>query len=196
MAHRDDAFVDAYDVSKRLPDRSRNIPAACASCACGPGSGASGNDVFVTADEPSYTMALDVNREFDSDKLRYTYTSMVTPRTTYDYDFEDRQARAAQARAGARRLRPGQLRHRVRRGRRRATAPRCRCRIVYRKTTPRDGTRAAAAVSAMAPTARTYDPEFSYLPLVAARSRLGRTPSRTSAAARRWAAPGTRTASC
>ena len=41
---------------------------------------------MVTADEPSYTMALDVNREFDSDKLRYTYTSLVTPRTTYDYD--------------------------------------------------------------------------------------------------------------
>ena len=30
-------------------------------------------DIFVTADEPSYTMALDVNREFDSDMLRYTY---------------------------------------------------------------------------------------------------------------------------
>ena len=45
-------------------------------------------DVLVAADEPSYTMSLDVNREFDSDRLRYTYTSLVTPRTTYDYDFK------------------------------------------------------------------------------------------------------------
>ena len=75
-----------------------------------------GGDVFVTADEPSYTMALDVNREFDSDKLRYTYQSLVTPKTTYDYDVEDGQARPAQARAGARRIRPGELRHRVRVG--------------------------------------------------------------------------------
>ena len=75
-----------------------------------------GADVMVTADEPSYTMALDVNREFDSDKLRYTYTSLVTPRTTYDYDFADRATRVAQARAGARRLRSGQLRQRVRLG--------------------------------------------------------------------------------
>jgi len=36
-------------------------------------------------------MALDVNREFDSDRLRYTYTSMVTPRTTYDFDFNTGQ---------------------------------------------------------------------------------------------------------
>ena len=85
---------------------SKNIPAACASCASGPGSGAA-QDVFVTADEPSYTMALDVNREFDSDKLRYTYTSMVTPQHHLRLRLQDRQARAAQARAGARRLRPG-----------------------------------------------------------------------------------------
>ena len=52
---------------------SKSIRAACASCAFVPGAAAA--DVFVTADEPSYTMALDVNREFDSDKLRYTYTS-------------------------------------------------------------------------------------------------------------------------
>jgi oligopeptidase B len=89
VAHRDDAFVDAYDVSKRfltIEEHSGGLrklrlrPWRAADRA--------DQDVFVTADEPSYTMALDVNREFDSDKLRYTYTSMVTPRTTYDFDVD------------------------------------------------------------------------------------------------------------
>ena len=40
----------------------------------------------MTVGSGTVVMALDVNREFDSDTLRYTYTSMVTPRTTYDYD--------------------------------------------------------------------------------------------------------------
>ena len=66
-----------------------------------------GKDVFVTADEPSYTMALDVNREFDSDKLRYTYTSHGHAADHLRLRLQDRQARDAQARAGARRLRPG-----------------------------------------------------------------------------------------
>ena len=93
---------------------SRNIRAACASCASVPGTAAT--DVFVTADEPSYTMALDVNREFDSDKLRYTYHVHGDAAHHLRLRLQDRQARVAQARAGARRLRPGQLRHRVRLG--------------------------------------------------------------------------------
>ena len=88
VAHREDAFVDAYDVSKQflaIEEHSGGLR----KLRLRPWSmGDQGTrDVFVTADEPSYTMALDVNREFDSDKLRYTYTSMVTPRTTYDFDF-------------------------------------------------------------------------------------------------------------
>jgi oligopeptidase B len=85
VAHRDDAFVDAYDVSKdflTIEEHSGGLR----KLRIRPWKG--GDDVFVTADEQSYTMSLDVNREFDSDKLRYTYQSMVTPKTTYDYDFK------------------------------------------------------------------------------------------------------------
>src|SRR5688572_30507729 len=85
VAHRDDAFVDAYDVSKRFLTVEEHS-GGLRKLRVRPWDG--GKDVFVTADEPSYTMALDVNREFDSDKLRYTYTSLVTPRTFYDYDFD------------------------------------------------------------------------------------------------------------
>jgi len=88
VAHREDAFVDAYDVSKRFLTIEEHSGGLRKLRVRPWSSGAdASHDVFVTADEPSYTMALDVNREFDSDQLRYTYTSMVTPRTTYDFDF-------------------------------------------------------------------------------------------------------------
>ena len=43
-------------------------------------------DEYVTADEPSYTMALGTNEEPDATTLRYTYTSLATPGSTYDLD--------------------------------------------------------------------------------------------------------------
>ena len=88
IAHRDDAFVDAYDVSRRFLTIEEHT-GGLRKLRIRPW--AAGNkpdsDVFVAADEPAYTMALDVNREFDSDTLRYTYTSLVTPRTWYDYEY-------------------------------------------------------------------------------------------------------------
>ncbi|HEY0938833.1 MAG TPA: S9 family peptidase [Steroidobacter sp.] len=43
----------------------------------------------LTADDPAYTMALGPNPELDTTKLRYVYTSLTTPGTTYDYDLTD-----------------------------------------------------------------------------------------------------------
>jgi oligopeptidase B len=43
-----------------------------------------GKSSLVEADEPAYLMGLDVNREHDSDWVRYTYDSLVTPTTTYE----------------------------------------------------------------------------------------------------------------
>ncbi|RXQ98762.1 S9 family peptidase [Pseudoxanthomonas composti] len=39
---------------------------------------------YVKADEPAYSMGLDVNAEADTPWLRYSYTSMTTPATTYE----------------------------------------------------------------------------------------------------------------
>ncbi len=36
------------------------------------------------ADEPAYSMGLSVNAEPDTDWLRYSYTSLTTPDTTYE----------------------------------------------------------------------------------------------------------------
>jgi oligopeptidase B len=43
-----------------------------------------GTGTPVAADEPAYTMALGTNEESGTDWLRYTYTSLVTPTTTFE----------------------------------------------------------------------------------------------------------------
>ena len=159
VAHRDDAFVDAYDVSKKFltveehSDGLRKLRIR-------PWAG--GKDVFVTADEPSYTMALDVNREFDTDKLRYTYTSMVTPRTTYDYDFATGQRELLKREPVLGGYDPANYSSEFAW----ATArdgTRVPVSIVYRKTTPRDGSAPLLQIGYGA-YGSSYDPEFSYIP--------------------------------
>jgi oligopeptidase B len=46
----------------------------------------SGKSTFVAADEPAYTMGLAVNAEPNTDRLRYSYTSLTTPASTYELD--------------------------------------------------------------------------------------------------------------
>jgi oligopeptidase B len=43
-------------------------------------------DFLLDAAETAYTMSLGDNEEIDSHVLRYVYSSLTTPRTTYDYD--------------------------------------------------------------------------------------------------------------
>ena len=45
---------------------------------------ADGSAQYVSADEPAYSMGLSVNSEPDSPWLRYGYTSLTTPATTYE----------------------------------------------------------------------------------------------------------------
>ena len=45
-----------------------------------------GQSRYVETDETAYAMALSVNAEPTSDQLRYTYTSMTTPASTYELD--------------------------------------------------------------------------------------------------------------
>jgi len=44
----------------------------------------------ISFDEPVYTIWPDDNPEFATDSLRFGYTSLVTPRSTYDYNFKSR----------------------------------------------------------------------------------------------------------
>jgi oligopeptidase B len=163
VAHRDDAFVDAYDVSHQfltIEEHSGGLrklrirPWKSADSA--------GSDVFVTADEPSYTMSLDTNREFNSDKLRYTYTSMVTPRTTYDYDFTTGKREFLKREPVLGGYDPTNYTTEFAWAAAR-DGVKVPVSIVYRKTTPRDGSAPLLQIG-YGSYGSSYDPEFSYLP--------------------------------
>jgi len=46
----------------------------------------SGDDGYIEFDEETYTSWISVNEEFDTDILRFSYSSLVTPTSTYDYN--------------------------------------------------------------------------------------------------------------
>ncbi|MGE8233853.1 MAG: prolyl oligopeptidase family serine peptidase, partial [Stenotrophomonas sp.] len=54
---------------------------------------ADGRSEFVKADEPAYSMGLSVNAEPDTEWLRYTYTSLTTPATTYELNVKTGERR-------------------------------------------------------------------------------------------------------
>jgi oligopeptidase B len=41
--------------------------------------------------EPAYTIYSSTNLDFDTDLLRYGYTSMTTPNSTYDYNMKTKE---------------------------------------------------------------------------------------------------------
>ena len=177
---------------QRTSSPSRSAPARCARSASGRWGG--GKDFYIASDEPAYTTSLGMNAELDTQIVRYEYTSLTTPMTVYDYDIQTGERQLHEAHAGARRLRPRELPHRAPVGagaRRREGAGVARLpQRVHARTAPR-----RCCSTATAPTARPWTRR--------SRSRACRcstaassTRSRTSAAARRWAGAGTRTAGC
>ncbi|MFD2245872.1 S9 family peptidase [Pontibacter ruber] len=48
-------------------------------------------DYYVDFGEEAYTAYIGVNPEFDSQKLRYEYTSLTTPNSTYDFNMQTKQ---------------------------------------------------------------------------------------------------------
>jgi oligopeptidase B len=162
VATRDDAFIDALDVSRNfltIEEHSGGLR----KLRIRPWSSAASDaaDVMVTADEPSYTMMLDVNREFDSEKLRYTYTSLVTPRTTFDYEFATGKRTLLKREP----VLGGYDPQRYVTEFAWATArdgTKVPVSIVYARTTPKNGTAPLLQIGYGA-YGSTYDPEFSYI---------------------------------
>lgn len=50
------------------------------------------NSHYVDFPEPVYTYWRHSNREFDAEHVRYTYSSLITPRSVFDYDMNTRNA--------------------------------------------------------------------------------------------------------
>ncbi|HRP32018.1 MAG TPA: S9 family peptidase [Agriterribacter sp.] len=83
IAHRPDVLIEYIDVFRNflvvrerknglIQIRIRNI--------------SSGKEHYLHFEEPAYHASLGANPEFNSNTLRYIYTSMITPQTTYDYN--------------------------------------------------------------------------------------------------------------
>lgn len=52
---------------------------------------ANGEEHYLDFHEPAYAAAVGSNLEYDTTKLRFTYTSLTTPASTFDYDMETRE---------------------------------------------------------------------------------------------------------
>ena len=111
VPHRDDVFIEGYELFDgftAIAERSGGLERLRLLRA---GDAADGGE-FVKADEPAYAMGLDVNAEPDTDWLRYSYTSLTTPATTYELNTRTGERRLLK-RQPVHRLRPRQLRHRA-----------------------------------------------------------------------------------
>jgi len=79
VPHRDDVYIEDYDLFDgfiAIGERSGGLERIRVLRDDG--------EAFVEADEDAYSMGLDVNSEHDTDWLRYGYTSMTTPESTYE----------------------------------------------------------------------------------------------------------------
>jgi oligopeptidase B len=81
----DDTFIDDFEVSKKylaLNVQSGGLLKMRVQA------WNSGHDTLIASDEPSYAAFLVHTPGIDSSTVRYVFTSLATPRTTYDYDMD------------------------------------------------------------------------------------------------------------
>ena len=157
---------------------------------------ASGTSTPVAQPESPSTVWGGANPEYDSTMLRYEYTSLVTPRSVYDLDLDTGELALRKRQPVLGDFDP--VRYRTER--RWATAEdgtEVPISFVYRDRTwsvrrcPGRWRRARACSTATAPTRRRWIPR-SRRSASACSTAASSSPSPTSAAGARWAAPGTR----
>lgn len=88
IAHRDDTLLEGIDIFKDylvVSERSK------ASTQLRIISQKTKDEHYMTFEEPAYTIYSSTNLDFDTDLLRYGYTSMTTPNSTYDYNMKTRE---------------------------------------------------------------------------------------------------------
>jgi oligopeptidase B len=83
VGHRDDVFLEGFEVSRRYLAINEHADGLL-KLRLKPWHG--GADVLIDANEPAYSMTLVDTPDIDSPTMRYVYSSLITPRTTYDYD--------------------------------------------------------------------------------------------------------------
>lgn len=88
IAHRDDTLLEDIDIFKDflvVSERSK------ASTQLRIINQQSKEEHYMEMAEPAYTLYSSTNVDFDTDLLRYGYTSMTTPNSTYDYNMKTRE---------------------------------------------------------------------------------------------------------
>jgi oligopeptidase B len=83
VPHRTDVFVEDFEVSAQhivVNERSGGLLKLRVQTWSG------SQDLLISSNEPAYTMRLVPTPEIRSGKVRYVYTSLTTPNTTYDYE--------------------------------------------------------------------------------------------------------------
>lgn len=89
VAHRDDVFIEdfeLFDGFTAIAERSGGLERIRLL-------GSDSSEEYVKADEDAYSMGLDVNSEHGTPWLRYGYTSMTTPETTFELNVETGERR-------------------------------------------------------------------------------------------------------
>src|SRR4029077_19284639 len=88
VPNRTDPFVESFEVATEylaVNERSGGLLKLRVKAWNG------SKNVLIDSSEPAYTMRLIDTPEIDSRLLRYVYTSLTTPNTTYDYDIRSGQ---------------------------------------------------------------------------------------------------------
>src|SRR5690606_8008676 len=89
VAHRDDVFIEEFELFRdftAIAERSGGLERVRLLKP-------DGSEEYVKADEPAYSMGLDVNSEAESDWVRYGYTSLTTPSTVYELNVKTGERR-------------------------------------------------------------------------------------------------------
>ena len=89
IEHRDDVFVEGFELFDGFSVVSERANALESLRVIK----ADGSSDYVKADEPAYSMGLSANPETGTDWLRYGYTSMTTPATTYEINVKTGERR-------------------------------------------------------------------------------------------------------
>ncbi|MCW5558062.1 MAG: S9 family peptidase [Verrucomicrobiae bacterium] len=89
IASSDDVFIEGFELFDGFAAISERSNALSRLRIVKPG----GGQEYVKADEPAYSMGLSGNPESDTDWLRYSYTSLTTPATTYELNVKTGERR-------------------------------------------------------------------------------------------------------
>jgi oligopeptidase B len=87
MPHRDDAYIEDFDVFNdflAVSVRSGGLRKICIHLL------ADATEYFIASDEAAYSASLSVNVELNTHLVRYAYSSLTTPSTLYDFDVRTR----------------------------------------------------------------------------------------------------------